>query len=72
MIQALLDAAADPNAKNEDGWTPLHQAPNIGVSNCPTARNNLPPLLTVAAGTGLNRTRPEFAHRELFGQSYES
>jgi hypothetical protein len=41
IVSKILEMGADPNARDDDWWTPLHAAASAGV----------PPLLTAAAAS---------------------
>lgn len=51
IVTMLLDAGANPNVPDNDGYTPLHDVAEMG--DCPPARTMLEALLT--AGADLNR-----------------
>ena len=50
IVTMLLDAGANPNVPDNDGYTPLHDVAEMG--DCPPARTMLEALLT--AGADLN------------------
>src|SRR3954452_11899837 len=63
IVAMLLDAGANPNVADNDGYTPLHDVAEMG--NCPPARMMLEALLAAGANTNLRekngRTPSELA-----------
>jgi ankyrin repeat protein len=47
IVTMLLDAGANPNVPDNDGFTPLHDVPEMG--DCPPARTMLNALLAAGA-----------------------